>query len=128
MKHLLVIALLLVLLAGCQSQPPYTDNGNPGKIKAIVFYDTNSNGTMDSGESRAQGQVAISQEASCPPSGKPNWMDTDANGVYLFKDLKPGKYCVFPFSNGLSMTTKMTQEIYVSSDQEVTVTFGVVKE
>ena len=127
MKHLLIFAWLLALLTACNSEPPYTDNGNSGQIKTIVFYDDNGNGTMDTGESGAQSQVAISQEVSCPPTSDPNWIDTDSNGTYVFKDLEPGKYCVLPFSNGLSMTTKMTQEVYVSSDWVTTVAFGIVR-
>ena len=127
MKHLLIFAWLLALLTACNSEPPYTDNGNPGQIKAIVFYDDNGNGTMDSGEFGAQSQVAISQEVSCPPTSDPNWIDTDSSGVVLFEDIEPGKHCVFPFSNGLSMTTKMTQEVYVSSDLVTTVEFGIIR-
>jgi hypothetical protein len=128
MKRLLVFGLLLALLTGCSSKPPYTDNGKPGQIKAVVFYDDNKNGTMDSGEKGAQAQVAISQDASCPPSSEPKLVNTDPNGVYLFTGLKPGRYCVFPFSNGLSMTTKMTLSVYVSSDLVTTAMFGIVRE
>ena len=127
MKRLLIVGLMLVLLVGCKSQPPYTDNGNPGQVKAVVFFDDNKNGTMDSGETGTQSQVAISQEVSCPPTGNPNWTATDSNGTYIFKDLKPGKYCVIPFGNGLSFTTKMTQEVYVNSDLMTTVMFGIEK-
>lgn len=97
MKRLLVFGLMLVLLTACgESKPPYTDNGNPGQIKAIVFYDDNKNGVMDSGESSLQTQTAISQEVSCPPQNQQSYLiiDTDTNGVGLFKELKPGKYCV----------------------------------
>jgi hypothetical protein len=127
MKSFLVIVLALALLAGCQSQPPYTDNGNPGQIKVVAFYDANKNGAMDSGETGAQARFAISQEVSCPPSGTPSYAETDTTGVLLFKDLKPGRYCVF-IDNGFMITTKMTQEVYVSSDLVTTVMFGMVKE
>ena len=51
MKRLLVFVLILVLLTACsESEPPYTDNGNLGQIKAIFFYDDNKNGKMDAGE------------------------------------------------------------------------------
>jgi len=54
MKHLLVFVLMLVLLTACgESEPSFTDNGNPGDIKAVVFYDDNQNGIMDSGETGA---------------------------------------------------------------------------
>ncbi|MBC7879297.1 MAG: hypothetical protein H7Y59_19175 [Anaerolineales bacterium] len=126
MKRLLIFTLLFTLLTGCDSKPPYTDNGNPGQIKAVVFYDDNKNGTMDSGETGASQQVAISQEVSCPPSSLPDYVPTDANGEIVFKDLKPGKYCVAT-DYGFGFTTKLTQEVYVSSDLVTTVMFGLVR-
>ena len=127
MKRLLIFVLALALLAGCQSRPDYTDNGNPGQIKAVVFYDDNKNGTMDSGESGALQRVAITQEVTCTPTGTPNFVQTDLNGVTMFRDLKPGMYCVF-VDNGYGMTTKMGYQVYVSSDLVTTVMFGVVRE
>ena len=129
MKNLLVFVLLLALLTGCQSQPAYTDNGNPGQIKAIVFYDDNKNGTMDSGETGAQIKMDISQDISCPASSmdKLTIVNADPNGIALFMDLKPGKYCVGP-TESISMTTKMTLDVYVSSDAITTVMFGIVRE
>ena len=129
MKALLGFVLLLALLTGCQSQPTYTDNGNPGQIKAILFYDNNRNGVMDSGETGVQTEVGISQETSCPASNQDSVTNTktDVDGVALFKDLKPGKYCVVPYGNP-AMTTKFTQEVYVSSDTITTVMFGMVRE
>ena len=127
MKRLLVFVVLLALLAGCQSQPLYTDNGKPGQIKAVVFFDDNKNGTMDSGETGASQRVAITQEVTCTTTGTPNYVQTDAGGVVVFHDLKPGMYCVF-IDNGYGMTTRMNFQVYVSSDLVTTVLFGVVKE
>jgi hypothetical protein len=127
MKRLLVFGLILVLLTACgESEPPYTDNGNPGQIKAIFFFDDNKNGQQDDGETGVQAQsiVGIAQEVSCPPTSTPSYVDTDANGVYEFKDLKPGKYCLY-LNNGFTPVTKMTQEVYVSSDMVTTVYFGL---
>ena len=125
MKKILLLGLMLVLLAACgESEPSYTDNGNPGQIQVTVFYDDNSNGAMDAGESGAPSRVAISQEVSCPPSSDPAWRGTGANGSYTYQELQPGKYCVFFESNGMSVTTKMTQEVFVSSDQVAIVYFG----
>ena len=125
MKRLLVFASFLVLLTACgESEPQFTDNGNPGQIQAIVFYDENRNGKMDTNELGIPAKVAITQEISCPPVGDPTWRDTDPTGVHIFIDLKPGKYCVVSFSNGLAMTTKLTPEVYVSSDMVTTVYFG----
>lgn len=127
MKRFLVFVLLLALLTSCDRKPQYTDNGNPGQIKAVVFYDDNKNGTMDSGETGAPQRVAITQEVTCTPTGTPNFVQTDVNGVTMFRDLKPGMYCVF-IDNGYGMTTKMDYQVYVSSDLVTTVMFGVVKE
>jgi len=127
MKRLLVFGLILVLLTACgESEPPYTDNGNPGQIKAIFFFDDNKNGQQDDGETGVQAQsiVGIAQEISCPPTSTPSYVDTDANGVYEFKDLKPGKYCLY-LNNGFTPVTKLTQEVYVSSDVVTTVYFGL---
>jgi uncharacterized protein (DUF2141 family) len=129
MKHLFSFVLILVLLTGCSSQPAFVDIGSPGQIKVFVYYDDNQNGTMDTDETGAQAEFGISQDISCPPASqeKITAIMTNIDGAGLFKDLKPGRYCVSPFSNGLSMTTKMTQEVYVSSDQELVVMFGVVR-
>ena len=127
MKRFLIFGLMLVLLTACgESEPPYTDNGNPGQIKAIFFYDDNKNGKMDEGEAGVQAQsiVGIAQEISCPPTSTPTYVDSDANGAYEFIDLKPGKYCLY-LNNGYTPVTKMTQEVYVSSDKITTVYFGL---
>jgi uncharacterized protein (DUF2141 family) len=121
----MVFGLILVLLTACgESKPKFTDNGNPGQIKAIFYYDENKNGTMDSNETGVPTRVSISQEVSCPPVNDPTFYETDADGVYVFTDLKPGKYCVVSDSRGLAMTIKLTPEVYVSSDQVTTVYFG----
>ncbi len=126
MKRSLVFGLILVLLTACgESEPQFTDNGNPGQIKVIVFIDANSNGSMEAGEAGTASRVAISQEVSCPPTSDPNWLDTDSNGIYTYQELQPGKYCVFFESNGLPATTKLTQEVFVSSEQMTTAHFGI---
>lgn len=128
MKRLLIVGLILVLLTACGgSEPPFTDNGNPGQIQVIVYLDANSNGSMESDESGAASRVAIAQEVSCPSISDPNWFDADSNGIHIYQELQPGKYCVFFDSNGLAVTTKMTQEVYVSSEQTTTVYFGFAK-
>jgi uncharacterized protein (DUF2141 family) len=129
MKSLLVFVLLLALSAGCQSQPAYTDNGNPGQIKAVIFYDDNRNGIMDSNEAGVQTELGISQEISCPPSNDEAIAPivADVNGVVFFQELKPGKYCIHPMGN-FGMTTKQNLEIYVSSEATTTAMFGIVRE
>jgi hypothetical protein len=125
MKRLLVVGLMFLLLAACgKKEPAFTDNGNPGQIKVFVFVDSNQNGVFDSDEKGAQVGTAISQEVSCPPSSYPTWFETDANGIYTFEDLKPGKYCVI-INTSRSITSKMTQDIYVSSDKVSTATWSI---
>ncbi len=127
MKRLLIFGLMLVLLTACgEDKPQYTDNGKPGHIKAVFFYDDNKNGEMDTGEEGVQAQaiVGIAQEISCPPTSTPSYVDSDASGVYEFNDLTPGKYCLY-LNNGFTPVTKLTQEVYVSSDQVTTVYFGL---
>ncbi len=129
MKPLMMFMLSLILLTSCQSQPSYTDNGNSGQIKAIIFYDDNRNGSMDSNEIGAETELGISQEISCPPSRDEaiTPIRADENGAALFQDLKPGKYCIHPIRN-FGMTTKQNQEVYVSSDQTTIILFGIVKD
>jgi uncharacterized protein (DUF2141 family) len=129
MKHLTIFALLFVLLTACgESEPPFTDNGNPGQIRAIVFYDDDRNGKMDADETGAPHRVAVADQVGCTTStGTPDFIPTDSNGVVIFSDLKPGQYCV-AIDNGYGMTTKMNLDVYVSSDLVTTVYFGVVRE
>jgi len=130
MKRLWISVLLLVLLAGCgTNEPPYTDNGNPGHIKAVAFFDDNQNGIMDNEEVGAPSvRLALADRVGCSSStGSLNFIPTDANGVINFNDLKPGLYCV-GIDNGYKTTTKLNMDAYVSSDVVTTVMFGVIKE
>ncbi len=129
MKSFLVFLLSLALLAGCQSQPAFTDNGNPGQIRAVIFYDDNRNRVMDSGETGVQTELGISQDISCPPSRKDSIrsVSADINGEALLTDLKPGKYCLHLMQN-FGMTTRQNLEVYVSSAETTTVAFGVVRD
>jgi hypothetical protein len=129
MKRLLILGLMIAMSTACgESEPPFTDNGNPGQVKATVFYDDNKNGVMDSGETGASHRVTVVDQVGCSTSdGTPEFLPTDSNGVVIFRDLKPGRYCV-AIANGYGMTTKMNLDVYVSSDMVTTVYFGVVKE
>lgn len=130
MKRITFLRMILFLvLAGCGTQPTYTDNGNPGQIEVTVFYDDNKNGKLDSGESGAPVEAGISQDISCPPSSQDKniYSNADANGIALFENLKPGKYCV-GLNGNYSNTTKMTLEVYVSSDRRTMVSFGIARE
>lgn len=124
----LIFVLLIVLLGACKKQPPFMDNGNPGQIKVITFYDDNRNGQLDGREMGTFVRMGISQDISCPAGSleKIHQMDSDANGIGVFKDLKPGKYCVTLIGN-YGMTTKMNPEVFLSSDQEIVVRLGLTR-
>lgn len=130
MKRLLVFGLMLVLLTACgESEPPFTDNGNPGQIKAVVFFDDNQNGIMDNDETGAPSyRLALADQVGCSSStGSLTFIPADSDGVVIFSNLKPGMYCV-AIDNGYKTTTKLNLDAYVSSDLVTTVTFGVIKE
>jgi uncharacterized protein (DUF2141 family) len=130
MKRLLVFGLMIAFLTACgSSKPAFSDNGNPGQIKAVAYYDDNRNGKMDNGETGAQVEVGISQDISCPASSidKVTPLKTDSSGTATFENLKPGKYCFAPNGN-YGVTTKLTQDVYVSSDTVTTVMLGVVRD
>ena len=129
MKRLLLFVLMIVLLTACsESEPLFTDNGNPGQIKAVVFFDDNQNGIMDGGETGAPShRLALADRVGCTSStGNLYFVPTDSDGVVNFSDLKPGRYCV-AIDNGYSTTTKLNLDAYVSSDMVTTVIFGVVR-
>ena len=62
----------------------------------VVFLDENRNGVMDQSEPGVVDQVGISQNVSCPAGSKDKVTiaETNAAGETLYKDLKPGIYCV----------------------------------
>ena len=57
-----------------------------------VWFDTNKNGVQDAGEKGAAGVKVTLLDASGNSVGSP--LVTDANGNYLFTNLKPGAYSV----------------------------------
>ncbi|NHQ90128.1 SdrD B-like domain-containing protein [Janthinobacterium lividum] len=57
-----------------------------------VWFDTNRNGVQDAGEAGAAGVKVTLLDASGNAVGSP--LITDANGNYLFTNLKPGAYSV----------------------------------
>ena len=126
MKWVSFVLVACLFITGCSSsKSEIKDNGHPGQIKAIVFYDANHNRIQDPGEPGLKDRVSLSQDFSCPAtdSKKMTIVETDANGETVIGDLKPGHYCV-AYSGDSTMTTKLTNEIDLSSEQTIQVIFG----
>jgi hypothetical protein len=129
MKQVLAVFFIALFLAGCASKTTIIDNGQPGQIKVIVFYDENENGSQETGEPGLQDRIILSQDISCPPTreDKMTRTETDGNGEALFQDLEPGRYCV-SYSGDRRIGTKITVEVDLSSEQEIPVYFGLSEE
>jgi hypothetical protein len=132
MKQLLSGILISIILASCSpavsAQTQITDNGNPGIIKVFVFNDLNSNGFLDQGEPGLTDTVSvIPVELSCPVTNVKDIVRTETgpNGEAIFKDLKPGHYCVF-YMGSNTTTTRLDFTVDLSSDQEKQVGFGMM--
>jgi uncharacterized protein (DUF2141 family) len=129
LKKLFLLIILSTIAAGCaKSTPAVTDNGNPGQIKISVFYDENGNNIQDAGEPVHQDRILVGQDVSCPPTdpAKFQFYQTDDNGQVVVKDLKPGKYCV-AYAGEKTMSSKLTLDVYLSSDQQAQVSFGTLE-
>ena len=130
MKRLYLLVLLSIILAACaRSTPAVTDNGNPGQIKITVFYDANGNNIQDAGEPGHPDRVLIGQDGSCPPTdpAKYQLIETDEQCEALIHDLKAGKYCV-AYAGDKNLSSKMTLEVLLNSDQELEVSFGTLEQ
>ena len=129
MKKTFAILFLMAILFGCNTEPEFIDNGKPGQIHVTVFEDQNRNGKMDQNEPGAVERVGIAQDVSCPPGNveKITEVNSDSNGKAEFKDLKPGVYCVM-HTGSRGVTTKLTVEVPLSSEQVVNVAFGLAPE
>ena len=130
MKKFFWLLIVSILAAGCaKSTPAVTDNGTPGQIKITVYYDENGNNIQDSGEPGHQDRVLVGQDVSCPPTdpAKFQFYQTDDAGQVVVKDLKPGKYCV-GYSGEKTMSSKLTLDVFLSSDQEAQVSFGTLEQ
>ena len=127
MRKYLLLILLFLSLSGCSvATPTITDTGEPGSIKALIFFDANHNGVLDTGEQGVAGRIMLSQQLSCPPSDatKITRQPTEPDGWAVFSNLKPGKYCVGADVN-VAATTRGVLEAYLSSKQEAQVSFGL---
>jgi hypothetical protein len=113
-----VIIVLGLFLAACSP--------NPGQIRVVTYHDLNNNDIRDPGEPGLEDRVGIGQDISCPIQQKPEELMTGSDGVAIFSDLTPGKYCVMYMGDRL-INTKLTVEVYLNSDQEAQVSFGLVE-
>ena len=121
--------VLAIFVTACSATPKIVDNGNPGQIKEVVFLDENRNNVMDQSEPGVVDQVGISQDISYPAGNKDKVtiIETNAAGETVYKDRKPGIYCV-AYMGSKGVTTKLTVEVYLSSEQEARVDFGLPAE
>ena len=62
MKKFLLALLLMILIQSCSSPPEIFDNGNPGRIRVMVFNDQNRNRIMDEGETGVKELVGMVRE------------------------------------------------------------------
>jgi uncharacterized protein (DUF2141 family) len=124
----LKLILFLLLLAGCSSAPEIVDNGNPGQIKVVGYLDENRNCTMDAGEPGLTDEVGLSLDVSCPAGSMDRVIvaETDSSGETVFTNQKPGRYCVANMGDK-GLTTKLTNEVNLSSDQVLLVAFGLTE-
>ncbi len=67
----------------------------PGSIRGIVYADPNQNCIVDSGEPRLEGALVQLLNADGDVIGQTT---TDANGEYVFDNLRPGTYGVREFT------------------------------
>jgi hypothetical protein len=128
MKKCIALGIVIgLLLMGCESEPEIVDTGQPGTIRVVVFADANRNDIYDEGEGVPNQLVGISQDLSCPAGNieTVTKLNTDVNGEAYFEGLEPGKYCVMYMGSGKA-TTKLTHEIYLSSEQVLPVGFGIL--
>lgn len=131
MNKAFLILVIAFLLAGCgaSNQPQTVDNGKPGQISVLVYWDKNFNSKMENGETGLMDQVILGQDLSCPPTNPAKYTryDTAADGSIVLTDLKPGRYCV-AYGGNRASSTKLTVEVDLSSEQNVQVQFGVSRD
>jgi hypothetical protein len=130
MKIAILLLVLCSFATGCaKATPAFSDNGNPGQIKITVFYDANGNNIQDAGEIGHQDRVLVGQDISCPPTdpAKFKFYQADDQGIAVVKNLKPGKYCV-GYAGEKTMSSKLTLDVFLSSDQEAQVSFGTIEQ
>ncbi len=130
-RYIGVVFSLALLLAGCgrsQPQAAPTQSGPlmNGQIRGIIYIDTNGNKTPDSGEAGVQSQVGYI-ERSCKTGYTKEYtrIDTNPDGTFLIKDLKPDTYCVY-YSGDNALTSKGSLDVDLPSGGDVTVNFAVL--
>ena len=129
MRKLFLLVLIIMILAGCRTDPEIIDDGNPGLIKIITYLDENKNQAVDQGEGMISDHVGISQDVSCPAGSSEAYLIidyTDDNGEIIVEGLEPGIYCV-EYLGDKPTTTKLTHEIPLNSGQEIKVFFGILE-
>jgi len=123
------LIFLMFLLSACSTpEPEIIDTGQPGSIQLVVFHDLNRNKVKDADEPGIVDRVALAfGGVSCPFSGPREElavMETNPDGVALYSDLTPGKYCVHYMGSELT-STKLNHWVYLDSEELLEVHFGL---
>ena len=96
----------------------------PGEITGRVFLDNDANSECDTCDCDfyLEGIVIRLYKGNCGCIVRQT-TETDAEGVYIFSDLQPGEYCVYPkvktICEGYKPTTPIQQKVVVISDEMV---------
>lgn len=127
-KFLLLLSLVLLLSACGSREPEIIDTGEPGHIRVLVFHDKNRNRVFDPDEQGVVDMVSVVQGERCP-TGKPREelfiTQTSPEGISLYSNLEPGKYCV-SYIRGTNTTTRITYWVYLNSGETIDVPFGLM--
>ncbi len=127
-NSLYLVLLITAMLMSCGPDQEIFNNGNPGKIRVVLFLDRNRNGKQNASEPGVAEQIAISPDAACPANDQSSMVirNTETNGIYVFEGLEPGRYCVMSLAS-LGATTPFAVEVFLSSNEEAVVMIGLVE-
>lgn len=110
-----------ILMAGCS----LTEQDElPGEITGRVFLDNDADSECDTCgcDFYLEGIAIRLYKGNCGGIVRQT-VETDSEGVYIFSDLQPGEYCVYPkvktICEGYKPTTPIQQKVVVISGEMV---------
>ena len=116
-----ILALGSILLVGCSLT---VQDEVPGEITGRVFLDNDANSECDTCDCDfyLEDIVIRLYKGNCGGIVRQT-TETDSEGVYIFADLQPGEYCVYPkvktICEGYKPTTPIQQKVVVVSGEMV---------